>query len=148
MAVITSYSIHYTKLYELPLEKLQNTFGEAPEKLKEAGQLLDAKPCDFGDVASKSAEASKQATTLIQKSLEAVSQGSRIAETNAEKLSQVAEKSLNIKDIVEEIDKASSAQAISIAQITQGIEQISTVVQTNSVITSYSIHYTKLYEGT
>jgi methyl-accepting chemotaxis protein len=37
-----------------------------------------------------------------------------------------------VKDIIAEIDKASSEQATSIAEIMLGIEQISGVVQTNS----------------
>jgi len=89
-------------------------------------------------LASKSAEASQQATALIEESIKAVSEGSIMAEHSATALDAVVEKSLHIKEIIEKIDEASSAQADAIAQINQGIEQISAVVQTNSATAEQS----------
>jgi len=51
--------------HQLPLKKLQNAFGEAPEKLKEAGQLLDARPCDFGDISIEVSVLPRIPMTLI-----------------------------------------------------------------------------------
>ncbi len=84
------------------------------------------------NLASKSADAAKQTTALIESSINAVSGGLRIAEDTAKSLEDVSKKSLLAKDIIFEIDSASSAQAISIKQITQGLEQISAVIQSNS----------------
>lgn len=84
------------------------------------------------NLAIKSADAAKQTTVLIEDSINAVSGGLRIAEDTAISLEDVSKKSLLAKDIIFEIDSASSAQAISIMQITQGLEQISAVIQSNS----------------
>lgn len=84
------------------------------------------------NLASKSADAAKQTTVLIEGSINAVSSGLRIAEDTAKSLEEVSKKSLLTKNIILEIDSASSAQAISIMQITQGLEQISGVIQSNS----------------
>jgi len=84
------------------------------------------------NLASKSADAAKRTTELIEGSIYAVSGGFKIAEDTAKSLEDVSKKSLLAKDIISEIDIASSAQAISIMQITQGLEQISAVIQTNS----------------
>lgn len=84
------------------------------------------------NLASKSADAARQTTALIESSIYAVSGGLKIAEDTAESLEDVSKKSLLAKDLISKIDSASSAQAISIMQITQGLDQISAVIQTNS----------------
>jgi len=84
------------------------------------------------NLASKSAEAAKQTTQLIEGSKSVVAEGAKIAEETAKALEGVSKNSLLVKDIIEKIDDASEQQAAAIKQITQGIEQISTVIQTNS----------------
>lgn len=84
------------------------------------------------NLASKSAEAAKQTNTLIEGSIKAVLEGSKIAEETAKSLESVSEKSMLVKTNIEKIDRASSEQAVAISQITQGLEQVSMVVQTNS----------------
>ena len=84
------------------------------------------------NLASKSADAAKQTTVLIEGSINAVSGGLIIAEDTAKSLEEVSKKSLLTKNIILEIDSASSAQALSIKEITQGLEQISAVIQSNS----------------
>lgn len=83
-------------------------------------------------LASKSADAAKQTTTLIEDSIRSVEEGSHIADETATALADVSEKSQFVKEIIEKIDQASQEQATAIYQITQGIDQISAVVQTNS----------------
>lgn len=84
------------------------------------------------NLASKSAAAAKQTTVLIEGSIQAVAGGSKIAENTAKALEDVSVKTAQIQEIISKIDKASSAQAMAVAQITQGLEQVSAVVQTNS----------------
>lgn len=84
------------------------------------------------NLASKSADAAKQTSALIEESIKTVKGGSKIAEETANSLKTATDKSHNVSDIILKIDQASSAQALSISQITQGLAQVSMVVQTNS----------------
>ena len=75
------------------------------------------------NLASKASEAAKHTTELIEGSVHAVTSGLKIADDTAKSLEDVSKKALLAKETMGNIDKASSAQAISIAQITQGLEQ-------------------------
>jgi len=90
------------------------------------------------NLASKSAEAAKNTTALIESSISAIGNGTKIADETAEALRLVVEKS-NISSVrVAEIAEASAAQSDSLAQITAGIDQISAVVQTTSATSEES----------
>ncbi len=84
------------------------------------------------NLASKSAEASKNTSVLIENSLKAVENGTQIADETAQSLLQAVNDVNEMAGIIGEISEASSNQADSISQITMGIDQISSVVQTNS----------------
>ena len=84
------------------------------------------------NLASKSAEASKNTSVLIENSLRAVENGTQIANATAQSLLQAVSDVKEMTDIIGQISEASSDQADSISQITTGIDQISSVVQTNS----------------
>ncbi len=84
------------------------------------------------NLASKSAEAAKNTTTLIENSIKAVENGTTIADKTAESMKNVADGISQSMLLIDQITEASNEQAVSIAQVTQGIEQISSVVQTNS----------------
>lgn len=84
------------------------------------------------NLASKSADAAKNTTSLIEGTITAVEAGTKIADQTAESLAKVVEGAKNVEIIVQEIDKATSEQAQAIAQVTTGVDQISSVVQTNS----------------
>jgi len=83
-------------------------------------------------LASKSAESSKNTSVLIENSLKAVENGTRIAGETAQSLYQAVNGVNEMTAIIGQISEASSAQAHSISQVTLGIDQISSVVQTNS----------------
>lgn len=83
-------------------------------------------------LAGKSAEASKSTSALIENSLTSVEHGTKIADETAASLLEVVEGTKAVTASINEIAEASNAQASSIAQVTQGIDQISSVVQTNS----------------
>ncbi len=84
------------------------------------------------NLASKSAEASKNTSVLIENSLKAVENGTRIADETAQSLFQAVNGVNEMAGIIGQISEASSIQADSISQVTMGIDQISSVVQTNS----------------
>ena len=69
---------------------------------------------------------------MIENSLKAVENGTRIADETAQSLFQAVNGVNEMVGIIGNISKASSIQADSISQITMGIDQISSVVQTNS----------------
>lgn len=84
------------------------------------------------NLASKSAEASKNTSVLIENSLKAVDNGTQIADETAKSLLQAVDDVNEMTNIIGQISEASSNQAAAISQITMGIDQISSVVQTNS----------------
>lgn len=84
------------------------------------------------NLASKSAEAAKNTTALIESSVKAVDNGKKIADETAASLISVVSSTQNVTSAVDKISAAASEQANSIAQVTMGIDQISSVVQTNS----------------
>lgn len=84
------------------------------------------------NLASKSAEASKNTSVLIENSLKAVESGTQIADETAQSLLQAVNGVSEMTGVIGQISEASSVQADSISQITMGIDQISSVVQNNS----------------
>ena len=84
------------------------------------------------NLASKSADAAKNTTVLIQESISAVEHGTKIADDTARSIISIVEGAKEVTGLVEQIAKASIEQATSIGQITTGIDQIASVVQTNS----------------
>jgi methyl-accepting chemotaxis protein len=84
------------------------------------------------NLASKSADAAKHTTALIEGSVSSVEKGAAIAQDTARSLESVAEKTKEVQELVNSIAKASSEQAEGIRQINTGVDQISQVVQTNS----------------
>lgn len=84
------------------------------------------------NLASKSADAAKETTQLIESSLNAVSNGVKIAGYTESSLKLIVEKTNMTAALITEIAETSKQQSLAAAQVTAGIEQISGVVQTNS----------------
>ena len=84
------------------------------------------------NLAAKSAEAAKQTAELIRHSATAVAEGSQIAEQTAQILSDVESKARMVNESIAKISQASLQQAAAIEQIKQGLNQVSSVVQTNA----------------
>lgn len=84
------------------------------------------------NLASKSADAANETTQLIESSLNAVSNGVKIAGHTEDSLKLIVEKTNTTAALIDEIARTSKQQAIAANQVTVGIEQISSVVQTNS----------------
>lgn len=84
------------------------------------------------NLASKSAEAAKNTTRLIESTVEAIERGNGLVSHVADSMTEVSEAAGRVAVLNEEITKASKQSADSITQVTVGIEQISGVVQNNS----------------
>lgn len=84
------------------------------------------------NLASKSAEASKDTSDLIESVIGAVSQGTQITNATAKSLIQVVEEVREASSTVEKIANAAEGQAGAVEQVSVGVDQISSVVQTNS----------------
>ncbi len=84
------------------------------------------------NLAGKSAEAAKNTTALIEDSVSSVTEGVKLANATAQDLREAVESVNEVTGLITQITQASSEQAGAIAQISVGIEQISSVVHTNS----------------
>ena len=84
------------------------------------------------NLAAKSAEAAKNTAILIENSIKAVDNGTKIVDHTAQSLQKIVDTTNQTILLVDEIAKASDGQASAISQVTLGVEQISDVVQTNS----------------
>ncbi len=84
------------------------------------------------NLASKSAEAAKNTTALIENTISAIGNGTALADKTSSSLNMVVEKTNVVNDKIQQIAGASEEQSIAVEQITTGVDQISAVVQTNS----------------
>ena len=84
------------------------------------------------NLASKSSVASQNTAELIESSIKAVSRGTQIADSTAQSLVKVVDEVRSASGKVDKIADAAEEQAGAIEQVTLGINQSSSVVQTNS----------------
>lgn len=84
------------------------------------------------NLAAKSAEAAKQTAELIARSSTTIAEGSKLTEQTAGVLRSIDEKTDMIQSIMLKIKEASSEQTNAIAQINQGLGQVTVVVQNNA----------------
>lgn len=90
------------------------------------------------NLASKSAEAATDTTKLIQQTIAAVESGSHIVEETAEALNSSVDVTNQTIKLINDIWTASTEQAAMIEQVNTGVDQISSVVQTNSATAEQS----------
>ena len=98
-------------------------------------------------LATRSDEAAKATKDLIDNSVQATEQGSRIVGQVSESLKKTLELVMQSNTTINAIAEAVQGEASSIAQVTEGIGQISAVVQTNSASSEESAAVsTELFE--
>ena len=90
------------------------------------------------NLAAKSAEAAKDTTALIEKTLRVVENGSVLTGRTQESLNSVVAGAENVTEDIRKISDASKEQELAINRIKDGISQISTVVQSNSATSEES----------
>lgn len=98
----------------------------------ESGKGFSVVAEEVRNLAAKSSEAAKQTADLIEQASTAVSQGETLASETSGALQDVSEKAELVGQAIRQVEAASSKQAAAIGQITQGLLQVSSVVQTNA----------------
>lgn len=98
----------------------------------EAGKGFSVVADEVRSLASQSDQAAKATKDLIENSVRATEQGSKIVEEVSATLQKTLELVMQSSSDIQSIAEATRGEAESIAQVTEGIGQISSVVQTNS----------------
>lgn len=97
-----------------------------------AGKGFAVVSSEVRSLASRSDQAAKATKELIENSVQAAERGSQIVGEVSESLAKTLELVVNSNNTIGMIAEAVRGEATSIAQVTEGISQISDVVQTNS----------------
>lgn len=84
------------------------------------------------NLASKSSEAAKETTQMIEASIRSVQTGNQLANKAADTMMKLVLNSGKTTDAIRRISEATNSQATAISQVSLGIDQISGVVQNNS----------------
>ena len=90
------------------------------------------------NLAARSANAAKETTAMIEGSIKKVDVGTKIANNTAVALQNIVDDVAKVADLISNITISSNEQALGVAQINQGILQVSHVVQTNSATSEES----------
>ena len=97
-----------------------------------AGKGFAVVSSEVRTLASRSDQAAKATKELIENSVQAAERGSQIVSEVSETLTKTLELVVKSNSTIGTIAEAVRGEATSIAQVTEGISQISDVVQTNS----------------
>lgn len=90
------------------------------------------------NLAHKSSEAAQSTTELIQESIQTVENGTNIAHMTAKNMEHVVADVAQAVHRIDEITQATQEQAASLSQVTTGVDQIASVVQTTSATAEQS----------
>jgi methyl-accepting chemotaxis protein len=90
------------------------------------------------NLAARSAEAARETTVLIEGSIQKVGDGNAIALETGKSLDMIVEDISRTDDLIDSIANASNEQASGLAQINEGVVQVSNVVQANSATSEQS----------
>lgn len=104
----------------------------------EAGKGFSVVADEVRNLAGKSADAAKNTSDLVQKEIQSVQNGADIAAETSQAFGQIVDSSNRSAELVKQIAEACEKQAASIQQINEGLNQISSVVQSNSATSEES----------
>lgn len=104
----------------------------------DAGKGFAVVADEVRSLAGKSAEASQNTATLIGDTVDAVNRGIQVVTETAETLNFVVEGTHSVSKLVANITEDAQREASALTQVTQGIDQISSVVQTTSATSEES----------
>ncbi len=103
-------------------------------KVGEAGKGFAVVADEIRILAEQSSEAVQDTAILVESSIQSVDKGRDIVDMVSNDLCNVLKESMNASKLVGEITSASNEQALAINEVTQGLDQIADVVQSNSAI--------------
>lgn len=98
----------------------------------EAGKGFAIVAGEVQNLANKSSVSAQDIAELIENSMKLVQFGSSLTEETTESISSVVSSAQESSTLIERIAESAMAQSHSLRQVTQGMEQISEVVQTNA----------------
>ncbi len=98
----------------------------------EAGKGFAIVAGEVQNLANKSSVSAQDISELIENSMKLVEYGSSLTEETTESISAVVSSAQESSTMIERIAESAISQSHSLQQITQGMEQISEVVQTNA----------------
>jgi len=90
------------------------------------------------NLATKSQQAAQSTTVLIDETVKAVAEGTRLSGETDQSLRRVVDNSQKVLEAVTLISSATAEQSSAVGQVSVGIDQISAVVQTNSATAEQS----------
>lgn len=107
-------------------------------KAGENGRGFAVVATQVGVLADQSSEAARNTKDLIQNAILAVEDGMQLANSTAESLLAVVDNVKVVNESMAEIAEASDNQAVAVSQITEGINQIASVIESNSATSEES----------
>ena len=87
---------------------------------------------EVGNLAKKSQEAARSTALLIEDTVNAVARGGKLTEETADALQAVSTQTQQIIGLIDQISEASEDESRGVERATEGLSQISSVIQTNS----------------
>ena len=100
----------------------------------EQGRGFAVVASEVRSLAGRSAEAAREIKTLINASVQRVSQGSALVDRAGVTMSQVVDSIRSVTDIVAEISAASREQSLGVAQVGEAVTQMDQVTQQNAAL--------------
>lgn len=104
----------------------------------EAGRGFSVVAEEVRTLASESAEAAKDTTQLINRTIQAIEKGTKIADETANSLLTVVDHTQNVSIVINSLAEESASQAHVLGEITQAVDQIARVVEDNSAVAQES----------